>query len=98
MMAFPALSEVESQVGYLRVRFYSKKSRFFDSNHVVISLSSYFLLMINFSFLTIFCLSTTFVDKTYVMPRLSFTNVAAFNYLLRYEIFISGTGNFEPST
>ena len=88
-MAFPASSEVESQVGYLRVRFYSKKSRFFDSNHVVISLSSYFLLMMNFSFLTIFYLLATFADKTHVAPRLSFTNVVALNYLLRLEIFIS---------
>ena len=88
-MAFPASYERESQVGYLRVRFYSKKSRFFDPNHVVTSLSSCFLLMMNFSFLTIFCLSATFANKTHVAPRLSFTNDAALNYLLRSEIFIS---------
>ena len=29
MIAFPAPSERESQAGYLRVRFYSKRSRFF---------------------------------------------------------------------
>ena len=87
MMVFPTLSEKESQVGYLRVRFYSKKSRFFDPNHVVTSLSSCFLLMMNFSFLTIFCLSATFADKMHVAPRLSFTKVA--NYLLRSKIFIS---------
>ena len=88
-MAFPTPFERESQVGYLRVRFYSKRSRFFDPNHVIISLSSCFLLMMNFSFLTIFCLSATFVDKTHVAPRLNFTNVAALNYQLRSEIFIS---------
>ena len=77
------------QVGYLRVKFYSKKSRFFDPNHVVTSLTSCFLLMMNFSFLTIFCLSATFADKTHVAPRLSFTNVATVNYLLRFKIFIS---------
>ena len=88
-MAFPAQSERESQVGYLRVRFYSKRSRFFNPDHVVIFLSSCFLLMMNFSFLTIFCFSATFADKRHVAPRLSFTNVAALNYLLRSEIFVS---------
>ena len=43
----------------------------------------------NFSFLTIFCLLATFADKTHVAPRLNFTNVAALNYLVRSEIFIS---------
>ena len=89
MMALPAPSERKSQVGYLRVRFYSKRSRFSDLDHVVISLSSCFLLMMNFSFLTIFCLSATFIDKTHVTLRLSFSDVAALNYLLRSEIFIS---------
>ena len=45
--------------------------------------------MVNFSFLTIFCLSATFTDKTHVALRLSFSNVAALNYLLRSETFIS---------
>ena len=88
-MAFLVPFERESQVGYLRVRLYSKKSRFFDPNHVITSLSSCFLLMMSFSFLTIFCLLATFADKTHVVPRLSFTNIAALNYLLRSEIFIS---------
>ena len=89
MMAFPAPSEKESQVGYLRVRFYSKRSGFFDPDHVIIYLSSCFLLMMNFSFLTLFCLSATFADKTHVAPRLSFSNVTALNYLLGSKIFIS---------
>ena len=88
-MTFPAPSERESQVGYLRIRLCSKKSRFLDPNHVVTSLSSCFLLMMNFSFLTIFYLLATFANKMHVAPRLSFTNVAALNYLLRLEIFIS---------
>ena len=76
-------------MGYLRVRLFSKRSRFFDPDHVTISLSSYFLLMMNFSFLTIFCFLATFVDKRHVTPRLSYTNVVALNYLLRFEIFVS---------
>ena len=43
----------------------------------------------NFNFLTMFCFSAIFVDKTHVAPRLSFTNVEALNYLLRFEIFAS---------
>ena len=88
-MAFPAPSERVSQVRYLRVRFYSKRSRFFDPDHVIISLSSCFLLMVDFSFLTMFCFSATFADKRHVVPRLNFTNVVALNYLLRSEIFVS---------
>ena len=45
--------------------------------------------MMNFSFLIIFCFSATFADKRHVAPRLSYTNVAALNYLLRSEIFVS---------
>ena len=36
-----------------------------------------------------FCFLAIFVDKTHVVPRLSFTNVEALNYLLRFEIFAS---------
>ena len=89
MMAFTTQSERESQVGYLRVRFLSKRFRFFNPNHVVISLSLCFLLMMDFNFLTTFCLSAIFVDKRHVAPKLSHTNVAALNYLLRSEIFVS---------
>ena len=88
-MAFPAPSERESQVGYLRVRFFSKRSRFFDPDHVTISLSSCFLLVINFSFLIIFLFSASFADKGHIAPRLGLTNVVALNYLLRSEIFVS---------
>ena len=88
-MAFPTPFERESQVEYLRVRSYSKRSRFFDLDHVIISLSSCFLLMMNFSFLTMFCFLANFADKRHVAPRLSFTNIATLNYLLRSEIFVS---------
>ena len=89
MMAFTAQSERESQVGYLKVRFLSKRFRFFNPNHVVISLSLCFLLMMDFNFLTTFCLSAIFADKRHVAPKLSHTNVATLNYLLRSEIFVS---------
>ena len=45
--------------------------------------------MKEFDFLTVFCFSAMFTDKNQVAPRLSFTNIAALNYLLRSEIFVS---------
>ena len=46
--------------------------------------------MMDFNFLTMFCSSAIFADKRQIAPRLSLTNVAALNYLLRFEIFMSG--------
>ena len=86
-MAFTAQSERESQIGYLRVRFLSNRFRFFNLDHVIISLC--FLSMADFNFLTMFCSSITIIDKRHVAPKLSHTNNAALNYLLRSEIFIS---------
>ena len=79
----------ESQVGNLRVRLFSKRLRFFNPTHVTISPSFYFPLIMDFTYLTVFCFSAIFVDKRQVTPRLSLTNVAALNYLLRLEIFVS---------
>ena len=89
MVAFTAPFERESQVGYLGIRFLSKRFRFFNPDHVVISLSSCFLLMTDFNFLTIFCFTTSFVDRRHIAPRLCLTNIEALNYLLRFEIFVS---------
>ena len=52
--------------------------------------------MMNSGFLTMFCFSATFVDKRHVAPRLSFTNIAALNYLLRSEIFVSKDRQLRP--
>ena len=76
-------------MGYLRVRFPSKRLRFFNHNHIIFSLSFCYLLMKEFDFLIVFCFLAMFADKNQVAPRLSFTNVAALNYLLRLEIFVS---------
>ena len=54
-MAFTTPFERERQVGYLRVRFLSNRFRFFTPDHVIISFSSCFLLMMGFNFLTMFC-------------------------------------------
>ena len=89
MMAFTAPFERESQVRYLRVRFLSNRFRFFNPDHAIISFLSYFLLMMGFNFLTMFCPSTIVADKRYVAPKLSLTNVPALNYLLRSKSFVS---------
>ena len=43
----------------------------------------------DFDFLTIFCSSAIFANKRQVAPKLSLTNVATLNYLLRSKIFVS---------
>ena len=43
----------------------------------------------DFDFLTIFCSSAIFANKRQVAPKLSLTNIATLNYLLRSEIFVS---------
>ena len=63
-MALIAQFERESQMGYLRVRFLSKRFRVFNPNHVIISLPFWFLLMMYFNFLTTFCSSAIFADKS----------------------------------
>ena len=73
-------------MGHLRVRFLSRRFRYSNPGPVIISLSSLCLLVKEFDFLTVFCLSVMFVDKNLVAPRLSFTNVVALNHLLRSEI------------
>ena len=43
----------------------------------------------DFNFLTMFCSSIILAKKRHVVPKLSLTNVVAFDYLLRFEIFVS---------
>ena len=92
MMVFITWYERDCQVGYLRVRFLSKRLRFYNPNHIIIFLSFCCLLVKEFDFLIVFYFSAIFADKNQVAPRLSFTNVADLNYLLRLEIFVSEDG------
>ena len=82
-------------MGYLKVRFLSKRLRFSNPNHIIISLSFYCLLVKEFDFLTVFCFSAMFADKNQVAHRLNFTNIATLNYLLRSEIFVSEDGQLR---
>ena len=43
----------------------------------------------DFNYLIVFGFSAIFADRSQVAPRLSLTNIAALNYLLRLEIFVS---------
>ena len=82
-------------MGYLKVRFLSKRLRFSNPNHIIISLSFYCLLVKEFDFLTVFCFSAMFANKNQVAHQLNFTNIATLNYLLRSEIFVSEDGQLR---
>ena len=45
--------------------------------------------MMGFRELTMALFLAVFADRRYVAPRLNFTNVAALNYLLQLDIFVS---------
>ena len=79
----------ESQVGYLRVRFLSKTLQILQSLSYSYCFLVGFILMMGFHELTMALFLAVIADRRHVAPRLSFTNVAALNYLLRSEIFVS---------
>ena len=93
-MVFIAQSKRESQVGHLRFRSPNNRFRFFN-----LGLAS--LLFFNnngfqlFFFLTVLCSSLVLIDRRHVAPWISFTNVAALNYLLRSKIFVSEDGKLR---
>ena len=62
-----------------------------------ILLSFHLLLVIIFVDLTMISFSDISVDKNHVAPRISFTNVQAFSYLLRLEIFVSEDGQLRAT-
>ena len=92
MMVFIAQFERECQVGYLRVRFISKRLRFSNPNHIIVSRWFCCLLVKEFDFLTVFYFLAMFANKNQVASWLNFTNVAALNFILRSEIFVSEDG------
>ena len=88
-MVSTAQPKRESQMGYLRVRFLSKTLQILQSlSYSYCSLFG-FILMMGFHELTMAIFLAVIVDRRHIAPRLSFTNVAALNYLLRLEIFVS---------
>ena len=91
-MVFIAQSKKECQVGYLRVRFINKRLK--DFFFLTLTISSYpchsiFFIWKKSDFLTMLYFLAMLADKNQVMPRLSFSNVMALNFLLRSEIFVS---------
>ena len=88
-MVSTAQPKRESQVGYLRVRFLSKTLQILQSSSYSYCSLFGFILMMGFHKLTMALFLAVIVDRRHIAPRLSFTNVAALNYLLRLEIFVS---------
>ena len=88
-MVSTAQPKRESQVGYLRVRFLSKTLQILQSSSYSYCSLFGFILMMGFHKLTMALFLAVIVDRRHIAPRLSFTDVAALNYLLRLEIFVS---------
>ena len=76
-------------MGYLRVRFLSKILQILQSSSYSYCSLFGFILMMGFHKLTMALFLAVIVDRRHIAPRLSFTDVAALNYLLRLEIFVS---------
>ena len=84
-------------MGYLKFRFSNIRFKLFNLGFVLLyiyilkkNLRSYIFyneLQVS-DYLVFLCLT----DKEHVTPRLSLTNVAALNYLLRSQIFVNDNG------
>ena len=89
MMVSTAPPKRESQMGYLRVRFLSKTLQILQSSSYSCCSLFGFILKMGFRELTMALFLAVFADRRHVAPRLNFTNVAALNYLLQSDIFVS---------
>ena len=72
----------ESQLEYLRVRFLSKTLQILQSSSYSYCSLFGFILMMGFHKLTMALFLAVIADRRHIAPRLSFTNIAALNYLL----------------
>ena len=88
-MVSTAQPKKESQVWYLRVRFLSKTLQILQSSSYSYYSLFGFILMMGFRELTMTLFLVVIADRRLVAPWLSHTNVAALNYVLRSEIFVS---------
>ena len=91
-------------MGYLRFRFSNIRFKLFVLGFVLLYILCFYLLFIYFLCSYIFnnelqvsdCLVfLCLTDKEHVSPRLSLTNVAALNYLLRSRIFMNDDGQLR---
>ena len=89
---------------YLRFRFSNIRFKLFVLGFVLLYIFCFYLLFIYFLCSYIFnnelqvsnCLVfLCLTDKEHVSPRLSLTNVAALNYLLRSRIFVNDDGQLR---
>ena len=93
-MVSTAQPKRESQVRYLKVRFLSKTLQILQSLSYSYCSIFGFILMMDFHELTMALFLAVIADRRHVAPQLSFTNVAALNYLLRSKIFVSHSLDF----
>ena len=101
MTIFLPQPNCESQVGYLRFRFSNIRFKLFVLGFALLYiyiLKNIFYVHVYFynelqvsNCLVFLCLT----DKEHVTPRLSLTNVAALNYLLRSQIFVNDNGQLR---
>ena len=78
-------------MGYLRFRFSNIRFKLFVLGIVLLYMCDLYFFYNGFQVfdcLIFFCL----IDKEHVNPRISLTNVAALNYLLRSQIFVNNDG------
>ena len=90
MTVFTAQLRQEIQVGYLRIRSFSKD--FWSSFalyvfHNCLNIRPPWITV--FVFIIIIFFLDIFADKEHVSPKLSLVNIPGLNYLLRLEIFVS---------
>ena len=81
-------------MGYLRFRFSNIRFKLFVLGIVLLYMCDLYLFYNGFQVsdcLIFFCLT----DKEHVNPRISLTNVAALNYLLKSQIFVNNDGQLR---
>ena len=96
---FIAQLRQEIQVGYPRIRSFSKDFRSSFALYVFHNCLNHFASSNNgfFFFIIIIFFSDNFADKEHVSPKFSFVNVPGLNYLLRLEIFVSKDGQLRAA-
>ena len=96
MTVFTAQLRQEIQVGYPRIRSFSKDFRSSFALYVFYSCLNISPPQIMvFVFIIIIFFSDIFANKEHVSPKLSLVNVPGLNYLLRSEIFASEDGQLR---
>ena len=96
---FIAQLRQEIQVGYPRIRSFSKDFRSSFALYVFHNCLNHFASSNNgfLFFIIIIFFSDNFADKEHVSPKFSLVNVPGLNYLLRSKIFVSEDGQLRAA-